>query len=75
VKPEPSVGRIVHVKRGDNPQPMAAIIAKVLPPTSIVNVALIMPSGDTVGRPGIAHESTRTSPEQECWSWPERVDG
>lgn len=68
----PTVGRIVHVKRGDNPQPKAAIVAKVHPPTSLVNVALITESGDAIGRIGIGHESSRTSPEQECWSWPPR---
>ena len=68
----PTVGRIVHVKRGDNPQPRAAIIAKAFPPTSIVNVALITEGGDTLGRTGVGHESTRTSPEQECWDWPAR---
>lgn len=68
----PTVGRIVHVKRGDKPEPKAAIIAKVYAPTLIVNVALVLESGDTVGRTGIGHESTRTSAEQECWSWPPR---
>lgn len=73
---KPSVGRIVHYQTYGTPggeylsEPMAAIVTKVYPGGSLVDLSVFYDSGLSFRR-GVKYAAGRP-PVPGCWSWPPR---